>query len=235
MAALLLLTAPAAAADVVFDPADAEELAAELAEATEVQGVCYGWRVSIDDAAGLETGVSTGSSFGAGVSLQDPPARSCATLVEFVATITYTSASSEASDSADFEVVSMPAGPTTDDLADLDLFDTGDLAGNEVDAAVARAVTALPRLATEAGVAPPVVAEPQTSAPPEAGTLSDDPGSDYLRRVGGLLAFGAVLLIGGVAFGVAAVVNARRVRAAPPPHPPHPPVDQTSERTPPPC
>lgn len=230
MVVLLLLAAPVAAADVVFDPADAAELAAELTEATEAQDVCYGWTVRIDDAAGLESGVSTGSSFGAGVSLQDPPARSCSTIVEFVATITFAGEATEASDSADFAVVSMPAGPTTDDLTDLDLIDSGDLTGDEVDAAVARAVTALPQLATEAGVAPPLVAAPQPSAPPEAGTLSDDPGSDYLRRAGGLLAFGAVLLVGGVAFAAAAVVSARRSRTAPPP-----PVDQTAERTPPPC
>lgn len=221
--ALLLLTAPAAAADVVFDPADAAELAAELAEATEAQDVCYGWTVRIDDAAGVETGVSTGSSFGAGVSLQAPPARACSTLVEFVARITYTSAASESSDAAAFEVISTPAGPTTDDLAGLGLFDSGDLVGDEVDAAVARAVTALPQLAAEAGIAPPLVAEPEPRAAPGAGTLSDDPGSDYLRRAGGLLALGAVLLIGGTAFGAHALMTARRAPTTPPPDPPHPP------------
>lgn len=206
-----LLFAPPASAEVVFDPADAEELAAELAEATAAQDVCYGWTVRIDDqGSAVGSGVSTGSSFGAGVSLQDPPARSCTTLVEFVADITYTSEFSESEDSASFAVISTPSGPTTEDLEDLDLVDSGALTGEEVDEAVGRAVTALPRLAAEAGVAPPLVAEPQRSAPPDVGGLSDDPGSDYLRRAGGLLAFGAVLLVGGVTFAIFVAVTARR-------------------------
>lgn len=211
-----MLLAPPASADVVFDPVDAEGLAAELAEATAAQDVCYGWTVRIDDqGSGVDSGVSTGSSFGAGVSLQDPPARSCTTLVEFVADITYTGESSESADSARFAVISIPSGPTTEDLEDLDLVDSGALTGEEVDDAVGRAVTALPRLAAEAGIAPPLIAEPQSSAPPDVGGLSDDPGSDYLRRAGGLLAFGAVLLVGGVAFAIFAAVTARRQYTVP--------------------
>jgi len=206
-----LLLAPPASAEVVFDPGDAEELAAELAEATAVQGVCYGWTVRVDDqGSGVDTGVSTGSSFGAGVSLPEPPARSCTALVEFIADITYTSEFSESADSARFAVISTPSGPTTDDLEDLDLVDSGALTGEEVDDAVGRAVTALPRLASESGIAPPLIAEPQSSTPSDVGALSDDPGSDYLRRAGGLLAFGAVLLVAGVAFAVFAAVTARR-------------------------
>ncbi|MGH3978484.1 MAG: hypothetical protein ACRDRZ_05720, partial [Pseudonocardiaceae bacterium] len=207
-AVLLLAAAPPAAADVVLDPADAEDLAGTLADATAAQGVCYGWTVRVDDqGTGSDSGTSTGSNFGPGVSLASRSG-SCPRQVEFVAAITYTSESSESEDSVSFQVTSTtPGRPDPGALTDLGIIDDDSLAGDAVDAAVARAVTALPQLAADAGLAPPLVATPRTSAPPDVGSLSDDPGSDYLRRAGGLLAFGLVLLVGGLAFGGVALAT----------------------------
>ena len=51
----LLLAAPASAANPVFDPEDDAEVAEALAEATEVQDVCYGYVLAVDDG---DTGVA---------------------------------------------------------------------------------------------------------------------------------------------------------------------------------
>ncbi|MCA1655863.1 MAG: hypothetical protein LC635_05370 [Pseudonocardiaceae bacterium] len=68
-AAVALLAAPGvASADVIFDPADAEDLAEVLADATAEQDVCYGWDVQVSDpVAGSDA--SVGSNFGVGRSV----------------------------------------------------------------------------------------------------------------------------------------------------------------------
>ena len=45
----LLIAAPASAANPVLDPEDDAEVAAALAEATEVQDICYGYVLAVDD------------------------------------------------------------------------------------------------------------------------------------------------------------------------------------------
>lgn len=226
--AVLAGTAASAEAqtDPVFEPPAARDLADLLAEATEVQDVCYGWTIRISDMGPGPDGQSTGSNFGAGKSL-DSAGSSCRSRVEFTANIVYTSSYSESNDSASWSVTSRPpGGPGKDDLDRLELFDKKDLAGEDVDLAVARAVAALPQLAANAGIAPPLIAAPANSAPPDVGSLADSPGSDYLRRAGGLLAFGAVLLAGGLAFGAFALYSSRsrrepiRLHQAPPTDPP---------------
>lgn len=215
-----LLAGPAAASaqgDPVFDPGAAQQLADLLAEAATAQQVCYGWRVRIADGQNRTESLSTGSNFGPGRAVTDAGAgagRSCRYVVEFTADIVYTSASSELNDSASWAVTSSsPRGPGTADLDRLELFDEGDLVGEYPDVAVSRALAALPQLAANAGLAAPLTAAPATSAPPDAGSLADDPGADYLRRAGGLLAIGAVLLAGGIAFGVHAVRSSRAEQA----------------------
>ncbi|MFN2494756.1 MAG: hypothetical protein ABR608_02440, partial [Pseudonocardiaceae bacterium] len=194
--------------DPVFDPEDAQDLANLLADATEAQHICYGWAVRVFDQDTGSDQQSTGSNFGPERSL-DSSGTSCRFRVEFTADIVYTSSTSESADSASWSVISTPQGPDTGDLDRLGLFEESDLVGDDADAAVARAVAALPQLAADSGIAPAVTAAPASSTPPDVGSLTDDPGSDYLRRAGGLLAFGAVLLVGGVAFGVFALRSSR--------------------------
>lgn len=201
--------APAAgqSADPVFDQEDATDLADLLADATAAQQVCYGWAVDVTDLGGGPDGPSVGSNFGAGRALADGE---CPRTVVFVADITYTSQSSESPDRASWQVRSTPPADLTAALDRLGLFDEGDLTGDTVDAAVAKAVAALPQLAAEAGLAPPVVATPAPSTPPDVGAPADRPGPDYLRRAGGLLVFGVVMLLAGLAFGGYVLRTARR-------------------------
>ncbi|MGH3992585.1 MAG: hypothetical protein ACRDSN_08980, partial [Pseudonocardiaceae bacterium] len=148
----------------------------------------------------------------------------CRYRVEFTADITYPSSYSEFEDSASWSVTSRPrGGPGTADLDRLGLVDEGDLTGDEPEAAVARAVAALPQLAAGAGIASALTATPASSAPPDVGSLADSPGSDYLRRAGGLLAFGAVLLAGGVVFGAFALHRSRSRKDPAQPQTPPPP------------
>lgn len=185
----MLLAAPAtASADVIFDPADADDLAATLAEAYTDQNVCYGWHVTVDDVS--TTSESIGSNFGAGKSVQSG---SCSATVEFTAVITYTSESSEAEDSASFDVHSTPPGVGRDDLLALDL-DFDGLTGEDPDAVVGKAVTALPLLAADKGLANPLEAAPETGATPADAQLTDDPGSDWWRDRSGMLIWALILM-----------------------------------------
>jgi hypothetical protein len=230
-AALAFLAAPGtASADVIFDPADAQDLAQILAEATQAQGVCYGWNVSVDDQyAGVETGSSVGSNFGAGQSVHDAPgAGRCKTTVEFDASITYTSDSSESEDSASYSVNSAPRGPTTDDLNDLGVIDEDGLVGDNPDIEVNKAVSALPQLASDVGVAKPVQATPEPVADAGNSRLTDDPGSDFWRGAGNYLLWGSLLLLAGIVFAIYAIRSSRRERQRPyrMPAPIGPPAEQ---------
>ena len=199
-ALLLLAAGPGVArADPVFDQADADELAAILAEAADGQDICYGWRVQVyDPDAGSD--ISVGTNFGVGSQVGDFGPPLCTTTVEFFADITYTSASSEANDSATYNVVSEPSGPTKADLDALDIVDEGGLVGDDVDVVVFKAVAALPQLAADVGVAEPIEAVPETGVDPDA-HLTDSPGSDFWRQVGTMLLWGLALLLAGVVFG----------------------------------
>lgn len=194
LAAVFLFATPGlAAADVVFDPADADELAAVLAEASDEQGVCYGWRVRVDNVGVPEE--SVGSNRGAGVPIDG----SCAKHVELTAQITYTSESSESEDSASYDVTSSSGGPTRADLDALDL-DWDGLTGEDPDAVIGKAVTALPLLAADKGMASPISAAPETGTAPADAQLTDDPGSDWWRESGGAVLWGVGLILAGGLF-----------------------------------
>ena len=210
LAALFMFATPGlAAADVIFDPADADELAAVLAEATDEQGVCYGWNVRVDNVGVPED--SVGSNSGAGVPIDS----SCAKHVELTAQITYTSESSESEDSASFDVSSSPGGPTKADLDALDL-DWDGLTGEDPDVVIGKAVTALPLLAADKGMAKPIAAAPETGAAPADAQLTDDPGSDWWRGRGGAVLWGVGLLLAGGLFAWWALkVNRARQRPRP--------------------
>jgi hypothetical protein len=189
LAGALLLAAPApASADVIFDPADADELASVLAEAYTDQGVCYGWHVSVDNVGTQEQ--SVGSNFGAG---RSAATGSCEATIEFWANITYTSESSESEDSASYDVHSTPSSVTRDDLDALGL-DFDGLTGDDPGAVVGKAVTALPLLAADKGIATPLSATPDTATAPADAKLTDDPGSDWWRDRGGMLIWALVLI-----------------------------------------
>jgi hypothetical protein len=130
--AVLLAATPAAAENPVLDPEDDAEIAESLAEATEVQDVCYGYLLQVyDDSTGQFQGSYAVSGAGPGVAASQ--ARGCTKgYVELRAQIVYTSDYSESEDSAAWDVVSsLGAGtPTTGDLGDLglsssDLLDDG--------------------------------------------------------------------------------------------------------------
>lgn len=193
----LLFTTPAtASADVIFDPTDAQDLAGQLAEATASQNVCYGWNVSVNDpAAGRDT--SIGSNFGANKPLRTGD---CADFVSFTADITYTDESSESEDSATYNVTSSPGGPTTADLDALDL-DMGALTGEDPGAPIGNAVAALPLLAADAGIAPPITASPDQNTAPTGAQLTNDPGSDWWRNNGITLMCGLGIIATAAIFG----------------------------------
>jgi hypothetical protein len=194
-----------ASADVIFDQADADELAATLAEAYDAQNVCYGWSIAVDNEGVPET--SVGSNFGAGRSVSDGD---CAKSVEFQASITWTSESSESEDSASYTVVSTPSGPTTDDLDGLDLISEDGLVGDNGDADVYKAVAALPLLAADTGVADPIEASPAPESDAGDAAPTNSPGSDFWRGSGMQILWGSVILLAGVVFAWYAITTSRR-------------------------
>ncbi len=177
--ALVAAPAPAAATPVLVQE-DADELAQALAEATEVQGVCYGWRVTVIDNSGAEGGIDEGSSFGPDRGVASEP---CERVVELVASVLYTSELSEAEDSASWSIEARGLGrpPELGELADLG-YTADRLLDEDNDTALANAVGALPGLVADHGDAPPVPFTPERQAPDAAGQPTNRPGSDFLRE-----------------------------------------------------
>lgn len=205
LAALAFAALPGvASADVIFDQADTDDLAATLAEAYDAQGVCYGWSISVDNEGVPET--SVGSNFGAGRSVADGD---CAKSVELQASISWTPESSESEDSASYQVISTPSGPSTSDLDDLDVLSEDDLTGDDADVAVYKAVAALPLLAADTGLASAIEASPAPESEAAGAAPTDSPGSDFWRESGMMLLWGVVLLLAGVAFGWYAIKSSR--------------------------
>jgi hypothetical protein len=201
-AALAVVLAPGTAtADVLFDPADADELAATLDEAYQAQGVCYSWNVTIDNVGSVED--SVGSNFGAGRTVSDAPTdTSCEASVEFSANITWTSESSESEDSGSYSVFTTGGDrPNTADLDSLELISVDGLIGDNGDVEVYKAVSALPLLAADAGLADPIEATP--APPDQAGAdaqPTNSPGSDFWRNNGMMILWGSVILLAGGVF-----------------------------------
>ena len=211
LALAALAAAPGvAAADVIFDPADADELAATLADANEAQDVCYGWSIDVDNEGVPQT--SVGSHLGAGRPMSE--ASNCAASVEFQASITWTPESSESEDSASYQVISSPGGPTTDDLDSLELMSEDGLVGDNGDVDVYKAVAALPLLAADTGLAQPMEASPAPAADAGDAAPTDSPGSDFWRESGMLILWASLLILAAAAFAWYAVTSSRR-RARP--------------------
>ena len=191
----LLLMTPAHAANPVLDPEDDAEVAEALAEATEVQDVCYGYVLAVDDGdTGEWGGTYAASSAGEGVRAAE--ADDCDDgVVELVARITYTSDFSEAEDSASWDLISDVPGLTIADVEEQGL-SSGDLLDDGSSATtLLHAVLSLPRLAAERAGVEPVVLQPNPSPLPDGARPTGTPGSDWLREHLVLLALsvGAVL------------------------------------------
>jgi hypothetical protein len=188
------LAAPAQAQ--LLAPEDAAELAQSLAEAKEEQGVCYGWRISIDDESGTVI-EDAGSSLGPG----DVTALAGAECPKFVllnGVVDYTSELSEAEDSASWSITSnLNKPPTTGELRDLGHTAEG-LLGDEDDEVLANAVGALPLLVADHGEAKPVGFAPGDLPREQAGEPTGNPGSDLLRESWALLLICVLMLVGGL-------------------------------------
>lgn len=195
---LLLAGAPAAQALPVLEEADAAELAQSLADATEAQGVCYGWTVQVLDQSGGPSGVDVGSDKGAG---QIVDRGSCAKWVELQGAIDFTCDSCESEDDSDVQLESNFAGaPTRADLEDLG-FSGGDLKNDDNDTVLSNMVGALPLITASNGAAKPVPGLDAAEADkPAAGDVPTGTPStpDWLRENWLALVFFALLAGGGV-------------------------------------
>ena len=194
-------TASAQAVRALLEEGDAIELANKLAEATEDQDVCYGWIVEIqDDDLGFVG--EQGSSFGPLASPADP---ACAPSVVFVAQLHYTSELSEASDSASIRVDSTLPGFTLtgEDFAPFGVNGRA-LLGENDDVALVNAVSALPLLVAEAGLAPAVQPEQTTGTIPAADRPTGGGMSDRLRTYGSFYFLAITMIVGGLVWLVVA-------------------------------
>ena len=179
----------------ILDTADAQELAEVLAEATEEQGICYGWRVEVIDQGGGGGFVDEGSNRGVG---ESATVRPCTRYMVFYADLTYTAESSEASEYGEFGITSnIPGAPDRRDLERLGITESRLLGAND-DLAVAEATRALPLLAAEAGLAEPLPLDLNTEALPEGDAPTGSHGSDWRRTYGAPIVFGVVLVLLGV-------------------------------------
>ena len=189
--AVTLSIASGAAAGPVIDDADAIELANALVEATEEHGICYGWDVSIDDQGTPRSDV--GSNLGPGVSVHD---ERCERYIVLTVSLSWTSESSEAEDSATFDVRSnVPGAPRRADLEGIGITSARLLSSDDI--TVYNATLALPALASEAGLGPALELEQNTETIPN-GHRPDGVDSDWLRQYGWVVATFGIFILGGV-------------------------------------
>ena len=217
-AAALLLAGPAQAENPVLDPEGDADVAASLAEATEVQEVCYGYELTVyDQFTGQYDGQYGASSLGVGIPAGDAgPCRRGR--VVLVAEVQYTSQYSEAEDGARWRLDSTLPQLTIDDVEDLGL-SSGDLTDDaKSETTLLNAVLALPRLASEQADLPPVIAEPNTEALPADARPTNTPGSDWLRENGALLAFCVLLVLGGLGLLLSSFASVRSALATAEPY-----------------
>jgi hypothetical protein len=204
-----LLVAPGAAPAAILEPGDADELANQLAEATEQQGVCYGWVIRVSDPTGVEDGDEIGSNRGPGQSVANQTA--CDKFVVLEAGVSYASEYSESEDDAAWRIDSnLAKPPTVQDLTDLG-YEANDLLGDDNDLAILNATGALPAIVAERGEAEAVPFETERRAAGVGGEPTGDTGNDFLRENGTLLGLCALLMVGGLAW-LLAIERQRRRR-----------------------
>ena len=166
---------------------DAADVANDLADAQEEQGICYGWVATIN---GLPTDV--GSSTGGPGTPIDMAA--CAKgFAQLEASISYACDTCEGEDSASVSVASnLPDAPTQQDFERLGL-NAGDLTGDNDDTVLVQMIGALPLLVAESGAARPVALEVPEQVP-ATDRATGTPGSDFLRQRWPLLVLCAFLV-----------------------------------------
>lgn len=214
----VLPAGPAFAANPVLDPETEVELAADLAEARDVQGVCYGYVLDVaDQDTGEFSGTFATSSSGAGRRVSSGPACPEGT-VELQAGITYTSELSEAADSASWSLVStVGGGLTMGDVEQVAGSSSGDLLDDSTsETALLNAVLALPGLVSERTGVPPLTLDANTQPLPADARPTGTPGSDWLRENGLQLGLFTLLLLGGLAALVASFRRGKGAGDAPP-------------------
>lgn len=203
---LALLVAPgtATAQELLFTAEDTDTLAERLDKAYQEQDVCYGWDITISQGGdGFGTGTEsqlTGSNFGADVPVDASGSSGCTDTVEFIATIVWTSETSEVEDSASYRLESTSDELDTTDLDALGIISPDGLAGDTGYIEAYNAISALPLLAADAGIAPPIEASPAAADTAAAAEPGDSPAPDLLRRSGIALLLGGLLLLAGGAF-----------------------------------
>lgn len=178
----------------VLEQADAAELSASLKEAQDVQHICYGWYVTVDDQNGGPDLRDSGSSQnGPTLGLVGDGTDGCDRNVTFRASITWTSESGESEDFASWEVISdlsaLSGNPSSVRVS------TSNLIANPDDEVV-RAVSELPAAAAEAGLAPWMPVEVNTEPLAQGDGITGAPGSDWLRKWGSALLVLGLVLIG---------------------------------------
>ncbi|MEV8513635.1 hypothetical protein [Dactylosporangium sp. NPDC051484] len=159
---------------VAVDQADAQAVAADLARASAVHGICYGWQL-LDST----TPVSSGSNLGVGVRVTDSPEQ-CPRFFEVRGEYHYYPDSSDSEDYAQYTIVSNTGRRSTRiDPAGLERLGVGAnrLLGDPA-AVILDAAEALPLLAQEAGAAEGPVPEPSVTGTP---LPVEEGGSDFLR------------------------------------------------------
>ena len=195
LTAVVALAAAAPASAQLIGQEDRIELANALAEAAEEQDVCYEWNIDLDGAP--DVGSSAGPDVGA------DQATCPKGFVRLVASINYTCESCEGEDGAGFEIQSnFDDARLKQDLKDLG-YDEGDLLSETDDEAAVNMIGALPALIADRAGLPAVPFEPTTIAAGEQGAPTGKPGSDLLRENRWTLAFGALLLLGGLGWWLA--------------------------------
>ncbi|GAB3978014.1 hypothetical protein V1634_13170 [Plantactinospora veratri] len=162
------------------EPAERTDTVTLLRQAHATQQICYGWRLRSGGASYGAAPVSVGSNLGDNVAVDSDPAR-CPRWVEIDASVWYTSASSESSDSASYLVTS------SSDFAHVD-FDRGlrrlgvdpDQFVDDPGRAVCQAAVFLPLLVSEAGAGSAARATPPAAAGAAPSPLPDS-GNDFWR------------------------------------------------------
>lgn len=178
----------------ILEPADAAELSALLADATEVQGICYGWSVTIFNEDSAEQINDVGSNLGPGQDAADDD-EACPQHVTFTAEITYTSESGETEDYANFDILTnMPEAVDHRDLSRAGI-SNGRLLGENEDLAIIDAASAMPLIMAERGLAKALPLELNAEPLPDGDKATGEPGSDWARKNGAMVAVGVILLI----------------------------------------
>ena len=156
----------------------AVELAQQLAEATEEQGICYGWRVLVGNEGDLST--ERGSNFGPDRGIETGP---CRRKAEIVGEVSWTCGSCEPEDSSSFHVeANFRGAPTKDQIRDLGL-EGGNLHKGDGDEVLAAMAGSLPVIAASNGVAEAVPAQLNTRPIPAADKPENSPSTpDWLRE-----------------------------------------------------